>query len=49
MSQAIFLYTRGHGRTKFFQNPEGRETALATDYQDGNKNFSVLSLWHDLM
>ena len=38
MSQAIFLYTRGHGRTKFFQNPDGRETALATGHQDDNKN-----------
>jgi len=34
----MFLYTRGHGRTKFFQNPDGRETTLATDHQDDNKN-----------
>ena len=31
------LYTRGHGRTKFFQNPDGRETTLATGHQDDNK------------
>jgi len=24
------LHTRGHGRTKLFQNPDGRETTLAT-------------------
>ena len=34
----MFLYTRGHGRTKFFQNPDGRETTLATGHQDDNKN-----------
>jgi len=33
-----FLYTHGHGRIKFFQNPEGQETALATGHQDDNKN-----------
>ena len=38
MSQAIFLYTRGHDRTKFFQNSDGRETTLATGHQDDNKN-----------
>jgi len=38
MSQAIFLYTRGHGRTKCFQNPDGRETTLATGHQDDNTN-----------
>jgi len=32
------LYTRGHGRTKFFQNPDGQETTLATGHQDDNKN-----------
>jgi len=32
------LYTRGHGRTKFFQNPDGQETTLVTDHQDDNKN-----------
>jgi len=37
-SQAIFLCTRGQGRTKFFQNPDGRETTLATGHQDDNKN-----------
>ena len=25
-------------RTKFFQNPDGRETTLATGHQDDNKN-----------
>ena len=38
MSQAIFLYTRGHGCTKVFQNPDGRETTLAIGHQDNNKN-----------
>jgi len=28
----------GHGRTKFFQNPDGRETTLATAQQDDNNN-----------
>jgi len=37
-AQAIFLYTRGHYRTKFFQNPDGWETTLATGHQDDNKN-----------
>jgi len=34
----MLLYTRGRGRTKFFQNPDGRETTLATGHQDDNKN-----------
>jgi len=34
----MFLYTRGHGRIEFFQNPDGRETTLATGHQDDNKN-----------
>jgi len=37
-SQAIFPSTRSHGRTKFFQNPDGRETTLVTGHQDDNKN-----------
>jgi len=37
MSQAIFPYTRGHGRTKLLQNPDGWETALATGHQDDNQ------------
>jgi len=34
----ISLHTRGHGRTKFFHNPDGWETTLATGHQDDNKN-----------
>ena len=34
----MFLYTRGHSRTKFFLNPDGREATLATGHQDDNKN-----------
>jgi len=36
-SQAIFPSTRGHGRTKFFQNPDGRETTLTTGHHHDNK------------
>ena len=34
----MFLYPRGHGRTKFFRNPDRRETTLATGHQDDNKS-----------
>ena len=34
----MFLYTRGHSCTNFFQNPHGGETTLATGHQDNNKN-----------
>ena len=36
--ESHFPFTRGHGRTKFFQNPDGRETTLAIGHQDDNKN-----------
>ena len=37
-SQVIFPSTRGHGRTNFTHNPDGRDTTLATGHQDDNKN-----------
>ena len=37
MSQAIFPYTHGNGRTQLFQTPDGRETTLASGPQDDNK------------
>jgi len=38
ITSSIFLYTRGHGRIKFFQNPDGRETTQATGHTDDNKH-----------
>ena len=31
-------------RTKFFQNPDGRETTLVTGHQDDNKNTYVANI-----